>query len=384
MDFYFYQVRSIGVGKSVLYIFLRLLRPLLLLKDKLFSIYREKAYWTYIYEYKNFNNIQDGDEKLDKRIDDYFEKYNLKINKYWHYCYINASGIVSEKYIPEYNFYEEIEPQFNRVEMAKGYDDKNIYDQLFPEIIRPSCFLRCINGTFYDQNYNRLEEAGDILKCLSKGEEYIIKPSLDGQGGKGVKKIKVEGSGFFLGENKIDVLSLPELYREDFVIQNIIKQHRNLDTIYPHSVNTIRVMTFRYNQQIHILSSIVRFGNHGSFVDNESSGGMSCGVNADGTLKNFAIAKKMDVYKKHPYTGEAFGGTVIPNYEEVKQITKALHKKLLYFDIVSWDIAINRDAKPVLIEMNLLEQGINFHQGTNGPLFGDWTDEVLEKVYIEN
>lgn len=372
----------LGIKKVLIYLILRLLRPLLVQRDRLQNIYREKVYWTYIYNYKTFNEIDEIDQELDLKIDQYFANYGVKVNKYWHYCYIHSSGIKSEKYIPEYNFYEEIEPVFNRAIMADGYDDKNMYDLLFPEVNRPKCYLRVINGRFFDSDYKELSSVQEIVNCLNPDKEYIAKPSLDGQGGQGVKKIKLKSDqSVFLGDEEIDISDLPNLYKTDFVVQELVTQHKNLSTIYPHAVNTIRVMTFRYKGKYRVLSSIIRFGNLGAFVDNESSGGISCGIKSDGTLRDFGIAKKIDLYDKHPYTNQRFGGTVIPNFPKVKEMAITMHKKLLYFDLASWDISIQENGDPILIEMNLMEQGINFHQGTNGPLFGDLTDEVLDIVY---
>ncbi len=372
----------LGFRKVFVYLVLRMLRPLLIQKDRLLHIYREKVYWTYIYKYKTFNKIGEIDKELDQKIDRYFARYGVKVNKYWHYCYMNSSGIESEKYIPEYNYYEEIEPVFNREIMADGYDDKNMYDLLFPDVNRPKCYLRVINGRFFDRDYQELNSVEEISNCFHPDQEYIAKPSLDGQGGQGVKKIRLmDQRTVRLGEEEIPISDLPMLYKKDFIVQELVVQHENLSTIYPHAVNTIRVMTFRYKGKYRVLSSIIRFGNLGAFVDNESSGGISCGIKSDGTLRDFGIAKKIDRYEKHPYTDQKFGGTVIPNFEKVKEMAISMHKKLLYFDLASWDISIKENGEPILIEMNLMEQGINFHQGTNGPLFGDLTDEVLDIVY---
>lgn len=382
LNYYIYLIKNLGVSKVLIYLVLRVLRPLLVQKNRLQHIYREKVYWTYIYKYKTFNEIDGINQDLDQKIDRFFQKYGVKVNKYWHYCYINACGIQSEKYIPEYNYYEEIEPVFNRTIMADGYDDKNMYDLLFPEVNRPKSYLRVINGRFFDRDYEELNSVEEISKCLNSDEEYIAKPSLDGQGGQGVKKIRLKDSqAVFLGDEHIAISDLSALYKKDFIVQELVTQHKNLSTIYPHAVNTIRVMTFRYKQKYRVLSSIIRFGNLGEFVDNESSGGISCGISSDGVLKDFGIAKKIDRYEKHPYTDQKFGGTVIPNFSAVNEMAISMHKKLLYFDLASWDISIQENGEPILIEMNLMEQGINFHQGTNGPLFGDLTDEVLDIVY---
>jgi hypothetical protein len=376
-----YRLEVLGLKKILIYVSLRPFRSFLLLKDTLWSIYKEKVFANYIYHYKTFNDIQITDESYSRKIDNYFTRYGKKINKYWHYCYANASGIYSEKYIPEIIYYNEIELFLNREEMASGYDDKNIYDKLFPDVLKPVSKIRCINGVFYDKDYKKLKQPAAGLSFLETDREYIIKPSIDGQGGRGVHKLIRNKNRVRLNSKEYDIADLPHVYNRDFLIQEIIQQHENLNKVYSKSLNTIRVISLRQDEEIVLLSAIIRFGNNGAFIDNESSGGLSCGIQDDGILKNFAVGKKLDKHMKHPYTETAFEGTVIPNFSKVKNLVKKLHQKLLYFDIVSWDIAINQDAEPVLIEMNLMEQGINFHQATNGPLFGDLTDEILGEVY---
>lgn len=48
--------------------------------------------------------------------------------------------------------------------------------------------------------------------------------------------------------------------------------------------------------------------------------------------------------------------------------------------MVSWDIAIDKDGDPVLIEANMRKGGINFHQFNNGPMFAGG-GQILLPVY---
>ena len=69
----------------------------------------------------------------------------------------------------------------------------------------------------------------------------------------------------------------------------------------------------------------------------------------------------------------------IPNYEQVLSFCYNLHSKLNYFDFCGWDIAIGKDDKPVFIELNQYPDCESF-QMVNGPLFGEYTDEVMERA----
>ena len=99
-------------------------------------------------------------------------------------------------------------------------------------------------------------------------------------------------------------------------------------------------------------------------------------------LNKFAVDKYFKKYYKHPYTGVSFENIQIPQFSSVLDFVKNLHRYLLYFDMVSWDIAIDKNGAPVLIELNLINQGISFLQVHHGPLFGDLTEKLLEENLI--
>lgn len=70
-------------------------------------------------------------------------------------------------------------------------------------------------------------------------------------------------------QEKMDLKKLDELknsFNNDFIIQEVFKQHECLNKIYPHSVNTIRTITFNWNGEVHVLSSVLRMGVNGSRV----------------------------------------------------------------------------------------------------------------------
>ena len=49
--------------------------------------------------------------------------------------------------------------------------------------------------------------------------------------------------------------------------------------------------------------------------------------------------------------------------------------------MISWDVTIGEDGRPILIEFNIAFGGLDVHQLPNGPIFGDLTHEVLDDVF---
>ena len=235
---------------------------------------------------------------------------------------------------------------------------------------KPYTILKNIDGVFYDEENNVIKE-DKIVNKLQKYDEVIIKPSIESGGGRNVQFIKKEQYN--------DILNIIKDYKENYVIQEVLKQCEELAG-FNQSINTIRIMSFYHNGEVKILSSVLRMGINNNRTDNATTNGISCGITSTGELKAVGYDLSGNKYDKHS-NGNAFKGVKIPNYNKIIEIIKKEHKKFGHFRLMSWDFAINKDKEPCLIEINLANQGINILQLNNGPLFGDLTTEVLEEVF---
>ncbi len=139
-------------------------------------------------------------------------------------------------------------------------------------------------------------------------------------------------------------------------------------------------MTLLLNNKINVLPPVLRMGINHSHVDNQSSGGIVCGINPDGRLKSCAFSEHGVRYDRHPQ-GFVFQDCVVPSLDESIEMVTRLAQRFPDFRLIAWDIAIGEDAEPILIEANLSCGGIDLMQHNNGPLFGDLTDDVLRDVF---
>lgn len=350
------------------------------LKDNLPKIFYRTAFnkkisqAEYIHHYKLTSDFKD-------EIAWYWRPYE-KINLIWHKAFSAISGICDVRYIPEDVFYKKIEPTLNRFDLAPAYVDKNMSDKLFSDFKQPKTILRNMDGSYYDADYNPLnvEQTFRLIQSYATDNKWILKPSIDSGAGKNVRILD------FRGRKQAEILKkvavLFESYEKDFIVQEFLYQHDLFSQMHEKSLNTIRIISLRLNEEIHILSRVVRMGNKGSYTDNAKSGSITCGFDEKGKLHPYAINHwNYEIYEKHPHSHFTFEGKVLPNVEESYDLIKEAHRKLLYFDLVSWDIAIDRLGKPNLIEIGVHIQDINYHQRTNGPLFGNLTENILKKVY---
>lgn len=141
------------------------------------------------------------------------------------------------------------------------------------------------------------------------------------------------------------------------------------------------MVSFYHNGEYRILSSIIRMGLGNSKVDSSGLGGIFCGILEDGRLRDRAFDTSGIQYNKHP-SGAIFEEHYIPNFEECKKMVLMLAPRLVGVGrLLAWDLAIGEDGYPYLIEVNMTYGELDYHQMTNGPLFGDMTQEVIKEVF---
>lgn len=323
-------------------------------------------------------NVQPLSSSEKQKIEAYWKKgLGIKVNYMYFALYntVNKSDDFDVTYIPDDLFFCYIDPFYNSFNAANWLDDKNLYDLLFADITRPSTIARRMGGELLDKDYNKVDIDTIIKQCATCGE-VIVKKSIDSEGGKGVQIINAIGD----AEN----LRLTIQASNDFVVQRVLKQHSALAAIHPNSINTIRVMTLLHNNEVYILSSIVRMGRGGKRVDNASSGGLFCGLDEKGRLRKYAYDYDGYRFERHPSSDLVFEGYSIPGIDEIKEIVKQKAFRLARFcKMVSWDFAIGEDGKPVFIEVNMTYGEVNFHQMTNGPLLKKLTPVVIQEVFSD-
>ena len=124
---------------------------------------------------------------------------------------------------------------------------------------------------------------------------------------------------------------------------------------------------------------MLKIGKKGSNVDNWNSSYL-VGINKDGVLNNVGWDDKIHSVNKTD-NGIQFGGSKYPYFDRVVSSVEHFHKK--YFPqcgVVGWDVFIDENNNPVVIEANLVIPGITAEQLCSGPFFKDVHDEVVKRI----
>ena len=307
-----------------------------------------------------------------------------EVKDYWHDCGIKSVnleffkiykaiyGRFDKRFIPDDIYFSIIDMFFNDDASCKVIDNKNLYNLFFPDVKMPRTILRKMDGVLLDGNYNLISFDEALHLCQQAGN-IIRKPSLMSCGGHGIR--------FWNTTDGLENLKKRLNSRTDFVVQEMVKSHPELEKLHKDSLNTIRMVTLFFHNQVYYLSAVVRMGVDGKKVDNLSSGGLACGIQPDGRLKKYACYINGKSVEKHPQ-GTVFSDITIPHFAECVATAKRLAPRLIDFSkLVSWDFAIDAEGNPVLIEANMSGGGLDLHQMCNGPLFGDLTEDVLKEVF---
>lgn len=308
-----------------------------------------------------------------KEISPYFAKYGFKVSMMYGDFFSRFNGIESDHYPSMDLVYFYMMPCLCRHDFMWAYCDKNLFSEFFHDVPQPETVIKCWNGIFYDDCRHQIDRKTAAQLCLREEGNCIIKPTVETCNGNGVT---------FLQKGSPDAIQAQfDHYGVNFTVQRQLIQHPLLAKLNPSSFNTYRILTYRdVSKKVHFLKDIshIRIGGRGSARDNLSSGGVACHIRPDGTLVDACTRYlKMETFSmKAEYGVENFR---VPNFKDAVDFALQLHERLPYFDMIGWDIGIQPDGKPVFIEYNVIP-GVEGPQTIAGPLFGEFEDEVMDRV----
>ena len=190
--------------------------------------------------------------------------------------------------------------------------------------------------------------ATEFLAFAARHGEVIVKPS-DLCKGQGIYK--------FRHEDDAKTLALyRELRGQGGLVEEVLKQHPQMDLMNPNLINTVRVATYTDTDDVHIVAAAMRTsGRADKCTDNLHGGGCACSVDAQtGVVNSNGFDNDMRQFEAHPLTGTRFIGFQIPLWNQVLDLVRAAARRayaLPQCHWIGWDIAILPDGV-ALVEGN--------------------------------
>ena len=300
----------------------------------------------------------------------YWRRFGVRPRAVWYRLFSFYSETVDPRYIPDDLWFDRILPYYSNSSFRRFGEDKNYHAVWCPEALRPKTVASQIAGVCYDDQYRIITKEEAARRCAECGR-FVMKPSVDSGGGRLIRF-------FESGATREETLEAFRDFGGNWIAQEIVEQHETLEQLNPGSLNTLRIISFLFENEVHILSAILRVGGVGAKVDNIGAGGYACAVDEDGRLSCYSINRRSERCETTA-GGVRFSNVVVPRYTDALALVKKLHVRMAHFKIIGWDIAIDRQARPVLIEFNTAP-GQN--QYSCGPTFGDLTEKVLTDVFL--
>lgn len=309
------------------------------------------------------------DRNLKKKIKTYC-KQTFGSRAYWHWIalYAEIKDEFKEGWIPNDFFVNKMIPKLNPPDVNGISDRKTMDYRLFSDMSLKSLLI-IVDQLIFDGSYNRIgkEEAYKIL--TDHNAEVVIK--IDG-GSSGNNLIFIQSANVILEDY---------LGKGQYIIQPVVRQHMDLNVIYPHSVNTLRVLTFLDSgAKVNILALMLKLGTNGKRVDNVAKGGRYIYLNTDGHAisDGYKTNTFLNTEKKHPDTGYEYKKIKVPGMQKIIDMCVNAHYQFPYTKFVGWDVFVDENGKPGFVEWNANLPLFWYHEVNCGPMFdGDELKKII-------
>ena len=322
-------------------------------------------------------NLPDLTSEEKEEIRSYWSQYGIQLTDFsYHRMYYSVTGIRDPKFVPDFIAGHVVYAYYNDHAYEYTWRDKNMFDRLLPDVPLPTLLAKCCRGRFIvEDEYYTLEKLSEISKRIYQkmvrdNEIYmIIKPTRNSGFGRGVKKYTVE-SPADIKRAIFDWMGV-----QDFIIQECVHQHKVLASFNESSSNMLRVCSWRHGSTVDILYAAARVGIPGSITDVAFVNGEELvrmvGITQDGHFRD-QVLNQDGILEK-----QIDGHIAVPGWNKIIKVIKQNHLKIDNFDIVGWDFTVDDNENPICFEWNIQWPGTVLYQYVNGPLWGEFTDDIL-------
>jgi hypothetical protein len=310
---------------------------------------------------KGYNTV---DRRMIRRIKRYAEEV-FGSESYWPWlaAYTELRGEFFEGWIPDDYYKLELMPALNPRPVANLSKIKSYDHRLFPDFAVEPLAVH-ISGGFYDHEQNPLCDADFLKRMKHYGAEVVIKEDETASG---------QGITF---KNWTDVSRNDFMSGNNYVVQPSVKQHEVLADLYNRAINTVRVATYLSPEgkvSVHHLS--LRTGFDGARVVNVSRGGVELLLNIEGSVVSNALdSMGLEIGSRHPDTGFLYEKLKVPSIPEAIRRCIESHYLFPYVRFIAWDLYIDENEIPRLIEWNAWMPDIWVNEALIGPL---WRDQSI-------
>ena len=283
--------------------------------------------------------------------DDVTDCEKRRIKRLMREAMINYRWDFDEFFIFHYEDYDDAKrrsfvPEFDKNVFADLVNDKEQADVFLDKWTTYEYFKQFFKRDVYNIRLLNDLDTEQFKTFVKKHPSFIMKPVF-GTRGAGIEVLR----GMTVQAAKSRLSEIYNSGETAIVIEELIDQDEAVAQLHKESVNTLRVITIRYDDGVEVIHSTLRMGKGSAVIDNASAGGVLGVVNVK-TGKVYAACDKCgNSFECHPDSGVNLIGFEIPRWHEVESLVKQAAQVLPKVRYVGWDIALSKKGC-VLIEGN--------------------------------
>ncbi len=320
--------------------------------------------------HKSLAAIEEQKGKLDATLKNQADAYAVETLGWkgyapWLYVYSAINGDFKEGWIPD-NYYgrvviPKIQGAYGKISSLKPLCNKLFDTDACPDIVS------FINGFWFDRNLKPLT-IGQLQQTIFADTETVICKLDTSYQGRDVFRLEKRDFNRGMIEKK-----------GDCVIQKFIDQHPFFNAFVGSAVATIRVTTVvDTNDQISLRACYLRLG-RASDTHVRSMTHIRIPMDMkSGALKGQGYLPNWHTIDKHPDSKVVFSDKIIPAYDECIRMVLRLHERMPMVRAIGWDVIVDKEGYPKVMEWNGYSNDIKFSEATQGPCFKDLNWEQLK------
>lgn len=222
-------------------------------------------------------------------------------------------------------------------------------------------------------------QLADLYKLAAEepsGVTLFVKPRY-GIKGKNAFKLHIADESLYLNDREISAAEFQCRVQSQCLVQRYINQNAAFSELYPGSLNTLRIVTFRNAIGISAPLVYLRLGANGSTTDNDNGSRVVVNVDLESrTLCSSGYMMNGDDIRstlEHPTSRTRFGGFAVPFLEESIELARAAHAWTPLLTSIGWDIALTADG-PLLLEGN----------DDWGATLAMWINPTFKEIFLDH
>lgn len=228
-----------------------------------------------------------------------------------------------------------------------------------------------VNGSFYNSDGERLtpQQFSDVMEEYDGEVVVKMDAAPSGEGIEFRPSLKINPGDFNPSES--------------YLVQPLFSQHRALNELYPYCVHTLRISTYLDRLGgVTVKHKLLRVGHGEGRIVNSGDQDIDLYLDESGKVIGDAIdGIGRKIGETHPNSGYRFPDLEVPFMQQAIEVCKKYHYRFPYTRFIAWDLYIDVEGTPRMIEWNAVNPGIWVHEARLGPLWnGEEIDEVNGKM----